>query len=173
MRLKVNHWLLLLPLVWLSVPVSGAEAQTNKQTAATLYKNECASCHMAYPPELLPARSWQAILNRLDRHFGDNASLDPVTLKTLGQYLQTHSADAVATRRSRRVLRSIPADNTPLRISQVPYIQHKHREIPTRYIRANPQVKSLSHCVACHQGAERGVFSEHSVRIPGYGRWDD
>jgi mono/diheme cytochrome c family protein len=143
------------------------------QSAAKLYKEECASCHMAYPASLLPARSWVKILNNLERHFGDNAGLDPATLANLSQYLLANSADTSNSRRSRKLLRSLPTDDTPLRISELPYIRREHHEIPNRYIESNPQVTSLSNCNACHQGAEQGTFNEHQVRIPGYGSWDD
>ncbi len=157
-------------LWWLASPAFSATATTS---AATLYKDECASCHMAYPSQLLPARSWLKILNSLDHHFGDNASLDPATLKTLKTYLQANSADTAGTRRARRIMRSLAADETPLRISALPSIRRQHHEIPLRYITANPKVKSLSNCVACHAGAEQGRFNEDNVKIPGYGRWDD
>ncbi|MBI1422362.1 MAG: diacylglycerol kinase [Gammaproteobacteria bacterium] len=162
-------------LIWFGcvTPMIAVAAHTSNQDARTLYKEECASCHMAYPAELLPARSWQAILGKLDKHFGDNASLDSATQQRLLQYLQANSADAAATRLAQRQQRSIPAATTPLRISETAYIRRKHDEIPARLITANPQVKSLSNCIACHQGAERGVFNEHQVRIPGYGQWDD
>jgi mono/diheme cytochrome c family protein len=178
MQLNQSIWFYLaIPLLWLSTPTFSATTQTtgpaNKQSASTLYKEECASCHMAYPAELLPARSWKKILNSLDKHFGDNATLDPATLQTLSQYLQDNSADASDSRRGRKILRTITGDSTPLRITETPYIRRKHHEIPARYITGNPQVKSLSNCVACHQGAERSSYNEHDVRIPGYGRWDD
>ena len=32
------------------------------------YKNECASCHMAYPPAMLSKPSWQRIMGSLDKH---------------------------------------------------------------------------------------------------------
>ena len=173
MKLNQTKWLYLaIALVWLSATAQ-ATGPANNQAASVLYKEECASCHMAYPAGLLPARSWNKILNSLDKHFGDNATLDPATLHTLSQYLQNNSADGGDSRRARRILYSVPADNTPLRISELPSIRRHHREIPARYVSGNPQVKSLSNCVACHQGAEQSVFSEHQVRIPGYGRWDD
>jgi hypothetical protein len=40
-------------------------------------------------------------------------------------------------------------------------------------IRKNSKINSFSQCDACHIDAEMGSFNEHSVRIPGYGRWDD
>jgi mono/diheme cytochrome c family protein len=168
---KNLNWLFLLTsLLGVGTPAQAAPPQTS-QAAAALYKEECASCHMAYPPQLLPVRSWKTILRSLEHHFGDNATLDPATLQTLSQYLQDHSADAAGT--SRKILRSLASDSTPLRISELPSIRRHHREIPARLITGNPQVKSQSNCIACHQGAEQGAFDEHQVRIPGYGRWDD
>lgn len=137
------------------------------------YKEECASCHMAYPAWLLPTRSWQKIMMNLDNHFGDNASLDKDTLQTITTYLQNNSADNSPSRRARKILRSVSRNSTPIRISELPYIRHEHDEVPNRYIKANPKVKSLGNCAACHKGAEQGSFNEHQVRIPGYGRWDD
>jgi hypothetical protein len=138
-----------------------------------LYISECGACHMAYPPGLLPAGSWKRVMKGLDNHFGDNAELDPATSAKLTGYLLEHSADTSNYRRSKKIMRSVDAANAPLRITELPYIRHKHSEIPKRLIKQNPKVGSLSHCNACHQGAEKGIFSERQIRIPGYGRWDD
>ena len=149
---------------------SEVAAVNNKQ-----YLSECSACHMAYPPGLLPARSWQKLMGNLSNHFGDDASMAAATQQALTEYLLANAADNSDYRRSRRIARSIPADAAPLRISEVPYIQGKHDEIPARYIGGNPQVRSLSNCAACHVDAAQGNFSEHGVRIPGVrgGGWDD
>ena len=34
------------------------------------YTQECAACHLAYPPGLLPAASWQRLMGGLGKHFG-------------------------------------------------------------------------------------------------------
>lgn len=138
-----------------------------------LYKEECSSCHMAYPPGLLPARSWKKLMANLESHFGDNAELDTETFKTLSEFLLSNSADDSRYRRSRKIMRSLDANDTPIRISEIPYIKYKHDEIPPRLIERNKEVNSLGNCNACHQKAEQGLYSEHGVRIPGYGRWDD
>ena len=57
------------------------------------YQQECAACHLAYPPGLLPAASWQRLMGNLPQHFGTDASLDPATVKEIGQWLQAHAAD--------------------------------------------------------------------------------
>ena len=39
------------------------------------WQQECASCHMAFPPGLLPAASWKKMMSGLDQHFGADASI--------------------------------------------------------------------------------------------------
>jgi hypothetical protein len=139
-----------------------------------LYQEECGSCHMAYPPGLLPGRSWEKLMTGLADHFGENAELDSATATELTQYLTANSADAMPNyRRSRKIMREVSDQNTPLRITQLAYFRHEHREIPARLITQNPEVGSLSNCNKCHQNAERGSFSEREIAISGYGRWDD
>lgn len=137
-----------------------------------LYRSECGSCHFAYQPGLLPARSWQKLMGSLQDHFGENAELDAETRQQLTDYLVLHAAEVSKTRRSSRILRSV-GDDTPLRITDVPYIRREHDEIPMRLIRDNPDVRSLSNCAACHTRADTGSFAERDIRIPGVGRWDD
>ena len=137
------------------------------------YVTECSSCHMAYPPGLLPARSWEKIMSGLGDHFGDNAELDAQTTAILTRYLVDNSADKSDYRRSRQIMRSLMQEAAPLRISEVPYIRDKHNEIPQRLIKGNTRVGSLGNCSACHQNAQQGSFREAEIRIPGYGRWQD
>ncbi len=136
------------------------------------YRAECASCHLAYPPGLLPAASWEKIMSGLSDHFGDNAELAPDVTKALTAYLVANGADRVNYRRSVKFARSA-GNSAPLRITEIPYFRKEHREIPARMIKTNTQVGSLSNCSACHQRAEAGSFSEREITIPGYGRWDD
>ncbi|PCJ86274.1 MAG: hypothetical protein COA54_09095 [Thiotrichaceae bacterium] len=149
--------------------------RTNDVTAVTdpVYKEECGSCHMAYQPGLLPARSWDKVMLELENHFGDNAELDAETHRLITRYLLTNSADKSDYRLSKKFSQSINFKETPTRISEIPYFKHEHDEIPARFVTANPKVNSFSQCDACHAKAEQGSFNEHDVYIPGYGRWDD
>jgi len=138
-----------------------------------LYDQECSSCHFAYPPGLLPAKSWQAVMSRLDNHFGENAELAETDRSAIQDYLVSNSADKSTSRRSRGIMRSVSDASTPLRITELRYFKREHGEIPARLVKDNPQVGSFSQCDRCHQDAKSGYFSEHKIRIPGYGRWDD
>lgn len=137
------------------------------------YTEECGSCHMAYPPGLLPARSWEKIMTGLEDHFGDNAELGAQVHKNIRDYLLSNSADNSSYRRSRKITSSLSDSEAPLRITDTPYFRHEHDEIPLRMVRDNPKVRSFSNCNACHSRATEGWFNEDGVRIPGVGRWDD
>jgi len=141
---------------------------TNPQYAA-----ECGECHMAYSPELLPARSWRKLMSGLEDHFGDNAELPAATRDALTEYLVAHSAEQSSSRRPQKILRSLSASDTPLRITETPYLRREHDEVPDRFIAANDKVRSLSNCAACHRRAESGSFAEREIDIPGVGRWED
>jgi len=169
-----------LPIVWGDNDFSWQEMNEYKirstGVAAVInpaYKEECGGCHMAYPPGLLPARSWTRVMSGLENHFGDNAELDAAAYQVIIDFLLTNSADNSDYRRSRKFSSSIASGDVPLRITETPYFRHEHDEIPDRVVSANPRVKSFSQCNACHTRAEQGSFNEHDIRIPGYGRWDD
>lgn len=129
------------------------------------WQAECASCHMAYHPGLLPARSWRQIMANLDKHFGENASLDKATAEEITRFLVQHSADNSPVRRSQKIAASIPAGKTPVRITETPWFRAQHDEISPA-VWKRQKIGSPANCVACHQGAERGDFSEERVRIP-------
>ncbi len=128
------------------------------------YRAECGSCHIAYPPGLLPAASWRALMAGLDRHFQQNAELDPAAAAPLTTWLEANAAEAGTHPKSQKVLRSL-GGQAPLRISEVPYIRHEHHELRPSVF-SQPAIGSLANCSACHSEAEQGVFDEDGVRIP-------
>ena len=138
-----------------------------------VYKKECGSCHMAYPADLLPARSWQKIMATLDKHFGDNAEFSANEHQPVLAYLNANSMENSKSRRAKKMLNSIPATSIPLRIIEVPYIVHEHEKLPAKVLENNPKLSSLSQCDKCHQKAQKGSFDEDDIVIPGMGRWDD
>ena len=142
-----------------------------------LYLEECGACHLAYHPGLLPSRSWIRIMNpnQMLDHFGEDASIDETTIyDSLTNYLTTHSADESGHRRSRKILRSIGANDIPIRISDTRYIRRKHSDIPEDLI-TQKEVGSLANCGACHRSADRGSFDDDNVRVPNstFRLWDD
>lgn len=147
---------------------TGVAVITNK-----LYAAECSACHFAYQPGFLPERSWVKVMGSLGDHFGDNAKLDEASRLQIENYLRGNAADVLPNRFSRSILRSIKDEDAPLRISDTAYFARKHDEVPARMVRDNPKVRSFANCATCHSGAEQGSFDEDSVRIPGFGSWED
>ena len=119
------------------------------------YTAECASCHTAYPPGMLPARSWQRIMAGLDRHYGTDASLDAATVQQIGSWLQTHAGTY------KRVAEEPPQD----RITRSAWFVRKHDDIEPAVWKL-PSVKSPANCAACHTGADQGQFDDDHLRMP-------
>lgn len=129
------------------------------------WQQECASCHLAYPPSMLPRASWRKLMGGLDQHFGENASLDPATQADILGFLEAHAADSGNSAMGRRVMPGVDAGNPPLRISETRWFVKKHDEVP-RAAWARKAVGSAANCAACHRQAEKGVFDDDTVRIP-------
>jgi len=118
------------------------------------WQAECASCHIAYPPNLLSAPAWRRLMAGLDKHFGTDASIDARSAAEIGAFLENNAG------RGKR-----GSDSGTLRISETPWFKRKHDEVSASTWK-NPKVKTAANCTACHAGAERGEFDEHAVRIP-------
>jgi len=137
-----------------------------------LYNEECGACHVAYPPGLLPVESWQRLMGGLENHFDENAELDSETFAHINDYLEEEALQRGQPAKLSKMLRNLP-DIAPIRITELPYFISKHDEVPSRMVIKNPKVGSFSRCNSCHKGAEKGVFDEDMVAIPGFGHWDD
>lgn len=144
-----------------------ADGNENLAPAATnpKWKTECSACHIAYPPSLLPERSWRKMMGGLDRHFGQDASLDAVSAKEITTFLVNNSADRGANKRAKKVLGSLGPNEVPLRISETAWFIREHDEVSAP-VWKRPKVGGPANCAACHGGAERGDYSEHQIRIP-------
>lgn len=140
-----------------ALPVAPAHADERaaRVPLTPKYQQECAACHLAYPPGMLPAASWQRLMGNLPRHFGTDASVDAGTLHELSAWLYANAGTA------KRVSEAPPED----RLTRSTWFDRKHREIPAAaWKRAS--IGSASNCAACHRGAAQGDFDEHAVRIP-------
>ena len=121
----------------------------------TLWQTECGACHVAFPPNLLPAESWNAMMSGLGKHFGSDASLDPAAAREIGAFLDKNAGS-----------RKQEASGKPLlRITDTRWFKREHDEVPDRTWK-NPKVKSAANCAACHIQAESGNYNEHNIRIP-------
>jgi hypothetical protein len=128
------------------------------------YKEHCGACHFVYLPELLPSSSWEKIMVGLGDHFGETIELDSESQKIIGEYLKNNACENSSAKRAIKIMRSL-GSRTPLRITEIPYIQEKHHEL-TGDVLKRKSIGSLSNCSACHTTAERGIFEDDYVKIP-------
>lgn len=145
---------LLLALLALA-PAARADGPLMPLQVPPAYTQECGACHTAYPPALLPARSWKRLMGGLEQHYGSDATLDPKTLQQLDGWLQQHAGT------SRRAAEEPPQD----RITRSAWFEREHRKVDAAVWKL-PSVKSAAQCAACHGGADQGRFDERGLRVP-------
>ena len=145
-------------LLALACALPAAWADSREMPASAMlpvYKQECAACHMAYPPGMLPASSWSRMMQGLDQHYGTDASLDAAMVRQISTWLAAHAGTYKGVRGAPR----------PDRITQCSWVGRKHREVePAVWKRA--AVGSPANCMACHTRADHGDFDDDRVRIP-------
>jgi hypothetical protein len=140
------------------------ERKTLPKVTNEVYRANCGSCHFAYQPGLLPAKSWQKIIESPGGHAGGALSLDIKAKTEIKKYLTQNSAEKAGSKRSRKILASI-GGGVPTRISEVPYIREKHHKID-QAVFSRKSIGSRGNCVACHRTAERGDYDDDNVTIP-------
>jgi hypothetical protein len=134
-----------------------ADPVGSRVTPLPQYQQECAACHMAYPPGLLPAASWQRLMGSLNKHYGTDASLDAASASNISGWLKANAGSY------KRVSEEPPQD----RITRSAWFLRKHRdgEVPAG-VWKRASVGSPANCAACHAQAAQGNFNEHAVKIP-------
>lgn len=119
------------------------------------FKAECGSCHLPYPPALLTAPDWKRVMSKLDKHYGDNASLDEKTRRELEDFLVRNASN-----RSR-----MAGEGDPPRLTASTWFRREHRKVPQSLWR-DARVNSASNCTACHSRAEQGSYRGREIALP-------
>ena len=139
-----------------------------KQDYAALHQDfadECGSCHITYPPYLLPKASWTAMMKGLDNHFGDDASLDKTTNQSILAFLLKNSAENSTQKSSYYIAQSLQGDSSTIAITKTPYWKHKHHDI-NKEVFASNEVKSRANCKACHKDIQNGLLEHDLIKVP-------
>lgn len=147
------HWFLGLAMLC-GVAYAGSPKFQPVQ-ALPVYGQECAACHLAYPPALLPAASWARVMGSLSRHYGADASLEPEQVQEIGRWLQSEAGTG------RKVGSAPPQD----RITRSDWFVREHRKLAPAVWRL-PSVQSPAQCNACHTRANQGSFNERELHRP-------
>ncbi len=140
-------------------------------------REACTDCHIAYPPQMLPQRSWQKIMNELTDHFGEELEITEETQQEVLAYLLDNAAEQSGWRQAHKSLRGIPTESVPIRITETPRWQAKHEELPSHFWQ-DKRIQSKGDCSACHTKAEQGLYGdEDGLRVPGpkdtWSNWED
>lgn len=127
-----------------------------------LFVKECASCHILYPPNLLPKKSWEIMMSDLGNHFGDDASIDEESNKNILAFLVNNSAETSTTKASFKFLNSI-GDKDIIALTKTTFWEKKHRDIPKELF-LNKDIKSKANCKACHSDVEKGLIENENIK---------
>ena len=141
------------------------------------YQSECGTCHFAYLPGMLPARSWDALLTKSNEHFGETLSLDPETLRHIRDYLTANAGDRNDFAGSKQFLRQLSDESTPLRITglrtfkgyhfSVLYKMGLERGLHSVRDLSPSAIKAVLNCNSCHEKAAAGSFAQREIIIRG------
>ncbi|WP_395455133.1 cytochrome C [Azospirillum melinis] len=124
-------------------PATAGEFERVRPVTDAAARKECGECHMAFQPGLLPAASWNRIMDGLQNHFGENASLPADTAAAIRTYL-AHAAGG--------------GDGRLIRITEQRWWLRKHDFDPSIWSRRT--VAAKSNCEACHRTAAQGLFDD-------------
>jgi hypothetical protein len=141
------------PLALAAVIAPAAHAGDHRYALSPNYLKECGSCHVAFPPALLPAQDWQTIMNSLDKHYGTDASLDAKTRDALTAELQRN-----ASRRDKHAGRGQPP-----RLTRSAWFEKEHGTLPEKRTATLP---AAAQCEVCHSRAAEGDYAESGIKLP-------
>ncbi len=127
-----------------------------------MFEEQCGACHLAFPPSLASAATWDGIMADLQHHFGADATLSPEQVAHLRAWLDANSAEHWDTLPS-HLLRARTAGGM-LRITDTPGWRQMHSTIPDAVFAAKP-VYRRSNCAACHADAASGRFAPQSIAL--------
>lgn len=132
--------------------------EASKARLPNEYVKECSSCHSLYPTSYLSANSWGKIFDNLDKHFGEDASLDDALTNSLKKYVM----DNAGPDKNSKFSRYASAENG-IEITKTKAWKKKHEEIPKEIF--EQKKFRPSNCVACHKDADYGIIRAANINL--------
>jgi len=126
------------------------------------YQQECGDCHPAYHQSLRTQHDWQAIMNNLSDHYGEDASLDETSHRKIATFLNIQNAFSFDTEVAHKIGRD---DTRNQRVTDTRYWQKKHDELNGDDFN-HPSIGSKVNCNACHKDADIGRFDDDQIKLP-------
>lgn len=128
------------------------------------FKEECSACHTLYPPFLYPKKSIENMMSSLGDHFGEDASLDESTTRSIRQFLLDRSAESSTKESALRMFRSLQESGS-YHFSESTFWKKAHHDLNDRDFKRK-KVRSKSNCSACHRDIEKGKIENENIYIP-------
>ena len=115
-----------------------AQSNNNNSIGTDIYLQNCASCHIPIPAEVLPTESWQDILNNTQNHYGTALPTSvKVNARLLWAYLRTSSRPAN------------PGETLPQYVTNARYLKALHPQVDL------PKPTTHQTCQLCHPSAAK------------------
>ncbi|NER01942.1 MAG: diheme cytochrome C [Okeania sp. SIO3C4] len=111
------------------------------QLGLSLYLENCTTCHIPVPPQVLPTESWKIILEDYQHYGVQLPTLVDPPRQLIWNYLQVSSR-----------VKSQQEERIPYRISSSRYFKALHPRVEL------PQNVNIKGCVACHPSAAKFDF---------------
>lgn len=128
-------------LIWWVVPQNTAVAANT--IGQDIYLENCSSCHLPLPAQVLPTEKWQEIINNPQDHYGKQL---PTSIRVRSGLIWAYL------RRDSRLLN--PGETMPNRVSDSRYFKALHPQVEL------PQPATLQTCQICHPGAKQLNYRE-------------
>ena len=107
------------------------------QLARDVYQENCSSCHIPIHPSVLPTETWQEILEKPEKHYGEPLpNIVSVSVVLIWEYLRTFSRPL------------LPGEVKPVFVEQSRYFRALHPRVDL------PEPLSSKSCIVCHPGAK-------------------
>ena len=103
------------------------------------------------------------MMENLENHFGDDASIDSLINESILTFLKNNSAETSSQKSAWKILKSLKDNNSTIAITQTPYWKKKHRKIDKELF-VSKEVKSKANCKACHQDIEYGLIEKNLIK---------
>ncbi|MDV3000193.1 MAG: hypothetical protein N5P05_001799 [Chroococcopsis gigantea SAG 12.99] len=119
-----------------ALAVSPEPVPASFQIGQQLYLENCAGCHVPFPPGVLPSESWLKIMENPGKHYGvEVPNIIRLTQRLIWEYLKAFSRPLVAD------------EPVPVYIAQSRYFKALHPRVTL------PESVNHQSCVVCHLNA--------------------
>lgn len=119
-------------------PSQSRSTNANLELGKETYLQNCSSCHIPIPPEVLPTATWKEILENPQQHYGKSLpDFFGLSRQLIWQYLSYSSRDL------------IKDEVKPSYVSDSRYFKALHPQVEL------PQPVTNQTCLSCHPGASK------------------